>query len=242
MILNLNRVQTCFEFGFPELSVYPFPNSGKYRVNALFGLFSKIIDGLRDRGLSWGDYFIGITSVGLGENLFWDIQNNMVIITTDVWKRLFSPPSVFEYITHSLTGSLVQMSSETEASTTIGSHRETKGCLLDFTLYKRDDKVDISLGYVCDECKSKIKDTLGENFTFCIEKMSSRSWIGEVADAGSVAYNLKKFFKVDLDEDTGFYKTRREKVKEFLLEIPKTAIIVAMSATITAVIAYFITR
>jgi hypothetical protein len=36
--------------------------------------------------------------------------------------------------------------------------------------------------------------------------MSSRDWIGEVEQPSSVAYGLKRFFKVDLDKGTGFIR------------------------------------
>ena len=55
---------------------------------------------------------------------------------------------------------------------------------------------------------------------------------------GSVAYSLKNFFKVDLNKDTGFYKTFWERAKEYLPEVPKEAILIIA----TAVITYLLTR
>jgi hypothetical protein len=157
----------------------------------------------------------------------------MALITTDTWEKLFSPPSVFEYIVHSIAGSLVQMISETEYGSPILSHRETKGCLLDYKFFKTDMKVAVSLGYVCDECKTRIRNVLGQDIATCINKISSREWIGGVDEEGSVAHNLKKFFKVDLNKDTGFTKTFWEKAKESFPELPKDLILIIATAIIT---------
>jgi hypothetical protein len=181
----------CFEFEFPEIRTRPFPSTGYYKLEDLFSKFGRTLEDLQTRRITRGEYFIGITNVGMGENLFWYIQKNMAIITTDTWEKLFSPPSLFEYLIHSLTGALVQMVSATETTRFIESHRDTRGCLMDYTYFKKDDKVDISLGYVCDECKSQIKDVLGDDMALCVEKMSSRKWIGEVEQIDSVAHSLK---------------------------------------------------
>ena len=238
MILSLNKIQACFEFEFPELRTYPFRSTGYYRLEDLLSKFHETLENLQTRGIARGEYFIGITNVSMGENLFWYIQKNMAIITTDTWEKLFSPPSLFEYIIHSLTGALVQMISVTETSRLIGSHRDTRGCLMDYTFFKKDDKVDISLGYICDKCKSQIKEVLGKDLALCVEKMSSREWIGEVEQTGSVAHSLKKFFKLDLNKDTGFYKTFWERAKEHLPEIPKEVILIVA----TAIITYLLTK
>ena len=238
MILNLNKIQSCFEFEFPEFGTCLFPSTGYFRLGDLFSKFRETLEDLQSRGMTRGDYYIGITSVSMGENLFWYVEKNTAIITTDTWEKLFSPPSLFEYLVHSLTGALVQMISATKTARFIGSHRETRGCLMDYTFFKKDDKVDISLGYICDECKSQINNVLGEDLTLCIEKMSSRDWIGEVEQTGSVAHSMKKFFKVDLNRDTGFYKTFGERAKEYLPEIPKEVILIVA----TAIITYLLTR
>jgi hypothetical protein len=237
MVLNLNKIQDCFRFEFPEMSSYPLSSVEQHQTSNYFGEFSRIIksnfpDSAKD------DYFIGLTTLGLDSNKFWDKKENMAIITTDSWDRLFTPPSVLEYIIHSIAGSLVQMMSEHEGSQPILSHKETKGCLLDYTYFKEDDKVDISIGDVCDECRLQIVRSLGEEFVSCIGKMASGKWIGEVDSADSVAHGLKKYFKIDLNKDTGFNKTFFEKAKDSFPELPKDIILVLITAGIT----YIVTR
>lgn len=238
MILNLNKIQSCFEFEFPEFETPPSSSTDYSRLEDLFSRFHETLEDLERRGKTRGDYYVGIASVGMGENLFWYIEKNTTIITTNGWEKLFSPPSLFEYLIHALTAALVQMISATETTTFLGSHRETRGCLMDYTYYKKDDKVDISLGYICDECRTQINSVLGKEVALCIEKMSSRNWIGEVENIGSVAYDLKKFFKVDLNKDTGFSKSFWEKAKEYFPEVPKEVILIVA----TAVITYLLTR
>jgi len=239
-VLNLNKIQKCFEFEFPEVeqkTSYFLPKTGSLEKRDIFTKFSEMINQLKREGNLQvePDLFVGITSVKLTKNFFWTVEDNFSVITTVDWEKLFSPPSVFEYLTHCIIGSVIQM-----AHPLVGSHHETRGCLLDFTLFKRDDKVSILLGYICDSCIYNIEKFLGKDIVDCIKSMCSRNWIGEIEDPDSVAHGMKKFFKVDLDKDTGFYKTPWEKIKESFIELPKEIILIVLSAFLGALFGAFI--
>ncbi len=249
MLLSLNKTQDHFQFEFPEIDEkkYPIQSSGPsflrtinpiyLKKDNLYDLFPKIKTKCNSE-----NYYVGIMNVGIESNLFWDCRDNAAIITTDAWERLFAPPSVFEYLIHSIIAAIVQMASETEGSKLINSHRETKGCLLDYTYFKEDYKVKIPLGNICDECTKQIMDILGKDYLMSIQKMVSRDWIGEVETVGSIAYEMKKFFRVDLNKDTGFYKSTWSKVKESFSDFPKEILLVVTTVVITSVITYFLTR
>ena len=155
-----------------------------------------------------------------------------------MWEKLFSPPSVFEYLLHCLGASLIFMHPKLNLS----SHKETRGCTLDYTKYKMDDKVDIGLGYLCDNCRDAISSGAGEHYLNDISSIVSRNWIGDIGTVDSVAYNLKRFFKFDINKDSGFNKTFWERAKEFFPEIPKEAIVALLSAILGAIIALFFAR
>ena len=143
------------------------------------------------------------------------------MITTKDWKKMFAPPSIFEYIVQSIAGVLITMM---DNSGTLDSHTSTRRCCLDYTRLKEEAKVGISLGYICADCKSKIKDKLGKKVFECINTINSMDWLGEVGDKGTVAYDLKKYFRIDLNKDTGFTKTTTDKIKSLLLGLSESAI------------------
>jgi hypothetical protein len=100
--------------------------------------------------------------------------------------------------------------------------------------------VGTALGYICDACRSKIQDRLEEDYLKCFEEINSMKSLGEVDKLGTIASNLKKFFRIDLKKDTGFYKTRKEKIKEYLLGLPEKMITLSLTTIIAAIIGLII--
>jgi hypothetical protein len=97
----------------------------------------------------------------------------------------------------------------------------TRGCALDYTAVKDDTKIDAAIGYLCDDCKEKILKAKGENFLFEFNKMIDRAWVGNIGTAESVAYNLQRYFKYNIDKDSGFNKTFWERATDHLTEVPE---------------------
>ena len=94
-----------------------------------------------------------------------------------------------------------------ESKKPIIEHAPARGCILDDTYDKNDNKIHVSLGYICENCESKIKYQLGQNVLTAIKAICSNNCLGDVNTKLSPAYNLKKYFRVDIDKDTGFKKT-----------------------------------
>jgi hypothetical protein len=244
LILSLNEAnfQSCFEFQFPEFNTEIsgiLPKKDDYEVSYLFEEFSRYVNRSEKDASTRSDYYIGITNVKMGgeDDFFWVTKENKAIITTKHWQKKFSPPSVFEYIISSIAGCLAIVSSRSLPTGEVKEHQVTRGCFLDYAYNKKDNKVDVALGYVCDECRVHLQNSIGKEATSCIEGMCSRKWLGEVEEFGSPAHNLKKFFKVDLDKDTGFYKTFWEKVKDSLPDLPREAIIALLAAIFGVILA-----
>ncbi len=230
-ILSMNNIQLMYEFVFPEINTYWY-NEENYTRDYLFDSFAEMKQHIMFEGEP--DYFINIIQSKIEENLFFECRQNIAFITTDVWERLFSPPSLFEYLLHCIGAALIFMYPKLN----LGSHSETRGCALDYTRYKMDDKVDISLGYLCDNCKKAILEGAGLDYLKNISTMIDRKWIGDIETFDSVAHNLKHFFKFDINKDSGFNKTFWERAKEHFPEIPKEAIVALISVIIGALIVW----
>jgi hypothetical protein len=230
-ILSMNQIQSTYEFTFPEKDNI-FYNEESYTDEALFASFDDVKKNIEFEGKP--AYFINIITPEIEGNLFFVCSDRVAFITTDVWQRLFSPPSLFEYLLNSIAAVLIFM----HPKLGLNSHSDTRGCALDYTRYKMDAKVDTSLGYLCDSCRKAIAEHIGTDYLKDVSTMISRKWIGDIGTFDSVAHNLKRFFKFDINKDSGFNKTFWERAKESLPEIPKEAILLILSFITGAVIAW----
>lgn len=223
-VLSLNKIQSYYEFMFPEVHTHYYVST-YYDTNELFSSFEKEVRPKINFD-NKPDHLINIITSTIGENLFFECRGNVAFITTDTWEKYFSPPSLFEYLLHCITASLLFMNENVD----LHSHHDTKGCCLDYTFFKMDDKVDIALGYICDKCKDGIINDAGEEYLVEIINIINREWIGDINNFGSVAYNLKKFFKFDINKDSGFNKSFWDKAKDHFYEIPKIIIVLIIGA------------
>ncbi len=234
-LLNLNKIQSYYEFTFPLLKNYYF-NNDVYENKILFDVFSKEINKEIETEKT-PDYFINIITKRFKENLFFACKGNVAFITTNKWDKHFSPPSLFEYLLHSIIASLLLMNKKLN----LNSHDDTKGCCLDYTFYKMDDKVDISLGYICDSCKRKILKGESKEYLKEIEDILSRKWIGNVEEFESVSHSLKKYFHFDINKDSGFNKGFWESTKEKItVEIIKIIVGSIIALLIALLLAFFL--
>lgn len=229
-ILSTNQLQSTYEFVFPEIDTY-FYTEENYEAHLLFASFLDVKQSIKFEGEP--DYFINIIRSKIAGNLFFTCTANIAFITTDVWEKVFSPPSLFEYLLHCIGATLIFMHPKLD----LDSHTETRGCVLDYTRYKMDERVDISLGYLCDNCKKAISDGAGLDYLKDISSIIHRDWIGDINTFDSVAHNLKRFFKFDINKDSGFNKTFWERAKGHFAEVPKEFLVALISAIIGAAIA-----
>ncbi len=234
-LLSLNDLQNSYEFVFPEVDNY-FYNANIYDETYLCNTFQLAKGKILFEGTP--DYYVVIIKAKIDGNLFFRCVSNTSYITTDRWERLFSPPSLFEYLLHCIYASLIFMHPKMNWS----SHHETRGCTLDYTKYKADDKVDIGLGYLCDSCKNEIVKSVGNDFLEDVSNVIRRKWIGDIESYDSVAYNLQRFFKFNINKDSGFNKTFWEKTTDHFPEIPKEIIVGIVSAAIAAFITLIFTH
>lgn len=219
-ILNLNKIQGVYEFDFldepdEESAFSETFSEAEYDATALFARFSQEVRPQIQpmfRSNRRPEYWVNIISARLTSNYFWVTEENVLFITTDVWEKEYSPPSMFEYLVHSIFGGLLEMNHIPE----LGSHNELRGCIRDHTGYKPLRRFDIGVGYICDECEGAITGTFGASAYSEICNILERKWLGDTKTSGTVAYNLMHLFRFNIFKDSGFNKTEREKFGDFI--------------------------
>ncbi|NOU47121.1 MAG: hypothetical protein HOO86_08675 [Bacteroidales bacterium] len=245
-ILYVNRIQNIYEFCFPDIvEDYPFDKgdvdfkSSHDKVNAF----------VINRNLN-ADHFIAIITNSFSNNYFFNAEKRTSIITTDIWDKQFSPPSLFEYLLHCIFTCLIysqNVAEDTELSDdqmliNIGSHRDARGCIADFTRQKYEDRISIALGYICEEHSKEIEDFYGTDYLKQIQYVIDRKWIGDISEKGSVAYNLKHIFKFNINKDSGFNKNWWDKIKDKFYEIPGTLTGEILKIIITVILTYLLIK
>jgi hypothetical protein len=241
-ILQLNKLQSVYELSFPAVDdeLFTGVDPGK---DDLFDVFKKArIQEAKDVDedeeeqvyIEEGDpeFFIIIVGTAIRDALFADWRDDTALVTTDRWDKDYSPPSVYEYLLNSICALLILM----DKPIGLDTHMATRGCALDYTAFKDDTKIDAALGYLCDECKEKIVAAKGPDFLNEFNKMINRAWVGNIDDADSVAYNLKRYFRFNIDKDSGFNKTFWERTKDHLTEVPEKILFVLISGVIGAIL------
>ena len=247
-ILYVNKIQTIYEFCFPDVRQnYPF-GKGKGRVN-FDTSHEKLNSFIRTHRLE-ADHFISIITNSFDNNYFFNARKKTSIITTDIWEKKFSPPSLFEYLLHSIFTCLIYSQNVIEGTELtdeqkmidIGSHKDERGCIADFTRKKHEDRIAIALGYICEEHSNEIETYYGVEYLNQIQFVINRKWIGEINEKESVAFNLKHIFKFNINKDSGFNKKLWDKIKDKFYEMPSTLIGEILKLIITVILTYYFVK
>jgi len=244
-ILSVNKIQNTFEFSFPDATMFPF-EEGIVNFNESTEIASNFIN---QNGWK-ADSFISIITNRFDNNWFFKAAPNISIITTNIWEKYFSPPSLFEYLLHSIYSCLIRTKILPDGrhiekdllTMDFSSHKDTRGCINDFTRQKYDDKIDIALGYICEEHSSKIKQFYGEDYFKDMQFILGREWIGNIEEKNTVAYNLKHVFKFNINKDSGFNKNFWDKIKDKFYEIPGSLVGDAIKVVMTALLTYLLIK
>jgi len=122
------------------------------------------------------------------------------------------------------------------------SHPDMRGCIADLTRQKYQDRIAITLGYVCEEHKENILQVYGEEYLKQFSYVIGRKWIGKIDENGSIAYNLRHIFKFNINKDSGFNKNWWDKIKDKFYEIPGTLTGEILKIILTAGLTYFLIK
>lgn len=235
-VLSTNPAQELFEFSFPDTSISIFKSKGSVihekTVEHLKAQVSK--SNLQDEY----DYWIAIINNKFSSNYFFRHEQNYAVITTDVWEKSFTPPSVFEYLFQSIVTCLLYF----DTCKDLKSHSATTGCLMDLTRNKIDDKINILTGYICSNHRKVILSNSDENYLDSILDLLKYKWLGQSTEFGSVSYNLRHVYNFDINKDSGFEKSFFKRVKEDLHKLPFDFINSVFKLLVGVAIAYIIYR
>lgn len=242
-ILSLNKLQNTYEIMFPDLHTYPF----KEKIIDFNTSHAKVANAMEGHHY---DYTISIITSRFNNNYFFNAGDKSAVITTEAWDKFFCPPSLFEFLLHSIYCCLIfsqktlpnRNVSQEAIELEINSHRDTKGCVADFTRNKHDDRVDIISGYICDQHQQEIILLYGEEYLNETKAILERKWIGTIEEKGSVAYNLKHVFKFDIEKQSGFNKNFFEKACEKFYEIPYELASEILKLIITVLLTYLLLK
>jgi len=232
-ILYLNKIQYEFEFFFPDTEGYLL-NKDSYTVDDLSDIYSSKIVPLRNIA----DYWVVVISNGIVGKFFSYTSSEVTFISTKDYEKYFSPPSLFEYLLAEIITGLIFM----ESGNSIDFHYDTRGSIFDLKRKKEDIKVSLLLGYLPNSDKLILLKTCSPPFIETMEMLLRKEWIGKIDEHGSVAYNLKHSFRYDINKESGFNKTRFEKVKKKLEDVPIEIFKSILELLIALVLAYLLYR
>ena len=195
-VLSANAAQQSFQFYFPDP-----PDGLTYSAaEARQAKREPVLKSDHHKPVLY-DVYVFVTSEYMEGNLFFVEDGPLVHITTHGWQENFSPPSVFEYLFHSI------MCGAIYALTNVHHHEDfTMGCQFEYTRIKELDRVDIALGFICQEHRRGISAELGEAALADVESLFKFSWLGTPEEWGTVSFKMKDLFNYDLRKDSGYKK------------------------------------
>jgi uncharacterized membrane protein YqaE (UPF0057 family) len=160
------------------------------------------------------------------------------LISTANWRKMFKPVSALDYILMSVQRLTVRLA----FSNQIGSHYPTRGCLWDFDHHQPDARISILSGYICETCRMKLVEAVGEPSYAQLEALIGNTWLGNKTDQYLTASVLAHVYKYDLSRSTGLSASFVRRVMDSLapeagkviLEGIKWAFVLTLTLTITA--------
>jgi hypothetical protein len=236
-ILSINKLQSYFEFCFPVMAyeplIYPF-NSNICSFSNTDDIFK--LQNYTDIKL---DHWVVIISSRFDNNYFVKLGREITYITTKGWEKKYSPPSLFEYLLHTILLSILNLNS-TETGTK--SHEETIGCIADFSKNKEERRVCVALGYICDYHSRNILEKQDEQYLNEIKIILNKNWIGLVEEKNSVAFMLKHNFRFDIYKDSGFNKNKIEIIRDRIIDLISKISNESVRILIAALLGYLLAK
>jgi hypothetical protein len=239
-VLSLNKFQSTYEFYFPHIQGIEIPE----RLNYPEDWIIEIDKTLSEKKINF-NYYIAIVRNELKNSLFAWPDLNGAIITTNHWQKYYAPPSLFEYlisiIYYCLIYSRKRISdfnpSESLLDVMFDVHPETFGCYADKAIDRKDNRIDVALGYFCDKHKEQVISFYGEDYYQEVISILERKWVGDLETKNSIAYNLKHYFSFNIFKDSGFNKTVWDNLKGKFYEIPGSLLYECLKAILIALLA-----
>lgn len=104
-ILYVNQIQNTYEFFFPDNGNFVFTEKKTSKIE-FNSCLQKVTDFVLSEKIN-ADHFISIITNSFNNYYFFNASKECSVITTDVWDKQFSPPSLFEYLLHCIYTCLI---------------------------------------------------------------------------------------------------------------------------------------
>jgi predicted nucleotide-binding protein len=115
-----------------------------------FPLFESTIN----ECLSSTEYHIIVTDKLFDDNYFTHAKINVKMISVSDWDRNYAPPHMDKYVLRQILKFYIRHCIDYVLPT----HKDSKGCLFDFCTHKTDIKISMRTGYLCPECRQKMRE------------------------------------------------------------------------------------
>lgn len=144
-----------------------------------------------------GKPFVGITRDPLGQDHFFQNQGMVSVISTDGWKQ-YAPPSIYEYVLHSLIAQsiLIHLNAEGPELPAGAFHesRTSAGELFQFSPRRQEMKATILAPRLTPQAQELLMNSFGVGYLSTCESLLSLEWL----HSQRVRDNLGKGFGVKL--------------------------------------------
>jgi hypothetical protein len=193
--------------------------SEKHKIDFCIGIISEriVIKNQKNDELLSDKYFMTI-----GNERSYPVS----LISSYLWDRNYSPPSLFEYLINSVLISTL-FSTFLYFDYRLNFHvTESSGCIFDITGRKSDRKILVSNSNICPLCESKIKELerkinpekVDTSLYDIIKKILAMDWIGDITKRNTPLYNLQRNYGYNVDRNSGFNKKWWEKIRDNIFE------------------------
>jgi len=145
------------------------------------------------------DPSIVITETPLDQHFISFAREKLGIISAGEWKVFFKPASALEYILTSVQRMALRLSFDPM----INSHFPTRACIFDYSQNQPDFRHTIFLGFLCETCRSTLRNSVTPEELVQIDSLLENRWIGQSASPASVAFYLSKIYRYEVSRATG---------------------------------------
>jgi hypothetical protein len=191
LILHLNSLQPVFEYEFlpndMRNSLFDSLGEGKdvdreeVRKNAP-DFLSRYSAFLREKISALElkqdppEKFILITDCTFSDGYYSMRRQNLSVLALGNWEREMAPPSILEFLlTLVIRESVASISPSLRGSIHLG----TKGCICDFTDSLHEAKYKVLHGFVCDYCRTALKNDGLPSLPEIVARILRKEWLGK---------------------------------------------------------------
>jgi len=198
IVLFLNKeLNQFYELQFPNKD-FSIPYKDFYTISELE---SAVVNYYSNNKDIFGAKNIFIVESRIERNYFFLYTEAYSVITTKDWKDFFAPPHLFKYLIHSILTNLIHF----ETTINLEQHKKiSKGCAFDWTGNKKDKRISVNNGFICNNHKKEIEQIIngkklnGKNYVSKFESLLNFSWMGSIHESNSIANRIYEDYQIDV--------------------------------------------